>query len=461
MGHDSQNGSEQRRKDLFSKDERAGFRKRDDASTLTPPLVKEQKQQTHPAPGQAQRSSIGFRRDTQPGPVQPTERTSNRLDPRSVTLVWLGIGLVVAYIATLILPNYLFNVNNHDLSPAWFFEILGRNVNNLATFISGGGAYGGIDFVIIRLAIIALAGAALSISGAAFQGSLQNQLASPSTLGVMSGAQFGGVLYLMLLTAGVISTGTVTGNTLLEQSASMYEGMNIFEYIWSVFEQGFFSLAGSTIVVTIVLGVSWLAGHGRSSRVAMVVTGQVVASLVSSFVVLVRIYVQQYGSGAQIDALRSVMAGNFDATFTLPALVVVGVPLLICMGIVFSLRNRLNLLAFDETEARSMGIRTGALKVALVACCTIMTAVVVAFCGTVGYVGFLIPHLARRIIGPDFKYLIPASALLGAIFLLVVYYLYMCFSIPGGSMSTVTTILGVVAFVVVVFQQRRSGYASW
>ena len=125
------------------------------------------------------------------------------------------------------------------------------------------------------------------------------------------------------------------------------------------------------------------------------------------------------------------------------------------------MRNRLNLLAFNEEEARSMGISTRGLRVTLVACCTIMTAVVVAFCGTVGYVGFLIPHLARRIVGPDFKYLVPASALLGGAFLLIVYYVFMCFSIPAGSLSTVTSVLGVIAFVIVVFQQRRSGYASW
>ena len=415
------------------------------------------------APGQrdATRSTIGFHKKDLPSPVQADQSARDALDPRSYRIIWLAIALVVSYFATLILPDYVFDVNNHNLSLAWFFEIFRRNVNNLVTFVSGGGAYGGVDFTIIRLIIIGLAGAALSVSGAAFQGSLKNQLASPSTLGVMQGAQFGSVLYLVLLVAGIVTTKESVGGTLLQQNASMFQDASIFEYVWSVFEQSFFALAGSVIVVAIVLFVSHLAGHGRSSRVAMVVTGQVVAALISSFVVVVRLYVQEYGTGTQIDALRSVMSGSFESTFTLPSLIVVGVPLLACIGIVIGLRNRLNLLAFDEMEALSMGISVTRLKLVTVACCTIMTAVVVAFCGTVGFIGFLVPHLARRIVGPDFKYLIPASALLGATFLIIVYYLFMCFSIPGGSLSTVTSALGVVAFVIVVFKQRRSGYASW
>ena len=477
MAKEPQTDTEGRRKSLFSESERAGFRKQEQDTTLAPEPAKPGRSAKsgqpgkHPenpkvpaAPGQTERSGIGFHRKKEPSPV--VAEGPNRepaLDARSYRVIWLGIIVVVSYFATLILPDYIFDVNNTNLSPAWFFEILQRNFSNLVTFVSGGGAYGGVDFTMIRLVIIGLAGASLAVSGAALQGSLKNQLASPSTLGVMQGAQFGGMMFLILATMGVVTTssGGAEGATLLQQYDSTLGQMNIIEYIWAVWQQSFFSLAGSALVVGIVLFVSWLAGHGRSSRVALIVSGQVVAALIGSFSTVVRLYVQEYGTGAQIDALSSIMAGGFDTTFTLPSLVVVGVPLLACIAVVILMRNRLNLLAFDEMEARSMGISTRGLKIGLVACCTIMTAVVVAFCGPVGYVGFLIPHLARRIVGPDFKYLVPASALLGASFLIIVYYLFMCFSIPAGSLSTVTSALGVVAFVVVVFQQRRSGNASW
>lgn len=462
MARGSGKGSDGYRADLFSTDERKSFRKEQRDTTLAPTKRADGLFKVTAAPGQIGKSRIGFHGDKTPSTIDQgvVANVKSSLDPRSIRIIWLGITLVLAYFGTLLLPDNVFDINNRHLSLAWFIEILQRNVNNFVTLLSGGGAYGGMDATMIRLCIIGLAGAALATSGAALQGSLKNQLASPSTLGVMQGAQCGGLVFLLLSTAST-QGGLVVQGTLLQQDQAGFANLNIIEYIWAVWQQSFFSLAGSTIVVCIVLFVARLAGHGRSSRVALIVSGQVVATLISSFAVVVRLYIREYGTEAQLDAMSSIMAGGFSTMFTLPSLVVVGIPLLTCITVVILMRNRLNLLAFDESEARSMGISTRGLRIVLVACCTIMTAVVVAFCGTVGYVGFLIPHLARRIVGPDFKYLVPASALLGASFLIIVYYVFMCFSIPSGSLSTVTSILGVIAFVIVVFTQRRSGYASW
>ena len=140
---------------------------------------------------------------------------------------------------------------------------------------------------------------------------------------------------------------------------------------------------------------------------------------------------------------------------------IIGIPIIACLVVVLALRNKLNLLAFNEEEARSMGISTTRLRTALVACCTLLTAVVVAFCGSIGFVGFLIPHLARRLVGPDFKYLLPASGLLGALFMIVVYFAYSNVTVPSGSISMITTTLGVIAFIIVLFRQRQTGNASW
>ena len=84
-----------------------------------------------------------------------------------------------------------------------------------------------------------------------------------------------------------------------------------------------------------------------------------------------------------------------------------------------------------------------------------------AFCGSVGYVGFLIPHLARRLVGPDFKFLLPASALMGSVFLLLVFFVYSNVNVPSGSVSMITTTLGVIAFIIVLFRQRQVGNAGW
>ena len=373
----------------------------------------------------------------------------------------LAVALVVIFCAVMVLPDSTFDANNHHLSLAWFISMMGRRITNITRALAGEGAFGGIDFIFYRYIVVALAGAALAVSGAAYQGSLKNQLASPSTLGVMSGAQLGSVLLVLLAPLAPALTYSMEGNTLSQASSSLFDGMNLLQYVLAISQRSLFCLAGSGIVVACVLGVSFAAGRGRSSRAAMVIAGQIIAACISSFVVVARMYLQTYGTSDQIDAISLTMTGGFGETFTLVHVALVGIPVGICLIIIFALRNKLNLLAFDEEEARSMGISTARLRVALVACCTLLTAVIVAFCGGIGFVGFLIPHLARRLVGPDFKYLLPASALLGATFLLVVYFAYSNVTVPTGSISMITTTLGVIAFVIVLVRQRRTGNASW
>ena len=384
-----------------------------------------------------------------------------RISKQARIIIRLSLALVLVFLAVMVLPDYMFDANNQHLSLAWVISMMQRRVTNITMAITGQGVYGGIDFIFNRYVIVALAGAALAVSGAAYQGSLKNQLASPSTLGVMSGAQLGSVLLVVLSPLVPALTYTMSGSTLSEVSGSLFGGMGLFEYILATSQRSLFCLAGSAVVVCCVLTISRLAGQGRSSRVAMVIAGQIIAGCISSFVVITRMFLQTYGTSDQIDAISVTMAGGFGETFTLIHVILIGVPIGVCLVIIFALRNRLNLLAFNEEEARSMGISTSRLRVALIACCTILTAVVVAFCGSIGYVGFLIPHLARRLVGPDFKYLLPASALLGSLFLLVVFFAYTNVTIPSGSISMITTTLGAIAFVIVLFRQRQVGNAGW
>lgn len=384
-----------------------------------------------------------------------------RMSRQSRLILFLGIVCILLFCAVMILPNYTFDVNNRNLSLAWFLSMVQQRINYIGLALSGQGAFGGIDYTFYRYLIVTMAGAALAVSGAAYQGSLKNQLASPSTLGVMSGAQLGSVLLVLLAPMVPALTYVASGDTLSEVSSSLFSEMSLLEYTLAIAQRPLFSLAGSLIVIAFVLGVSFVAGHGRSSRVAMIITGQIIAGCVASFVVMARMYIQTYGTTEQVDAITATMGGGFDDLFTLLHVVLMGVPVLVCLIIVFALRNKLNLLAFDEQEARSMGIATGRLRVTLVACCTVLTAVIVAFCGGVGFIGFLIPHLSRRLVGPDFKYLLPASALLGSSFLLIVYFVYSNITVPIGSISMITTTLGVIAFIVVLIRQRQVGNAGW
>jgi iron complex transport system permease protein len=114
------------------------------------------------------------------------------------------------------------------------------------------------------------------------------------------------------------------------------------------------------------------------------------------------------------------------------------------------------LLAFEEGESRTMGIDARRMQIVVVGLCTLLTAIIVSFCGAVGFVGFLVPHLARRLVGPNFKYLLPASVVLGGVFVLGAYLLLMV--TLGGSYQTMLgmfiSIGGAAVFLVTALRGR-------
>jgi iron complex transport system permease protein len=188
----------------------------------------------------------------------------------------------------------------------------------------------------------------------------------------------------------------------------------------------------------------------------MIVTGQVVGAVAGVFTTLVTYYyatTDPYGDAAQF--LQEVAVATFIRDFTWIDLVAIGVPLLATFLVVMRLRQKMMLLALDKTEQRTMGVNTRRMNVAVVMLCTLLTAIIISFCGTVGFVGFLVPHLARRLVGPNFKYLLPASTVLGAVFVLGAYALLeatlgvdyaqmvgMFISIGGAAVFLVTALRG-------------------
>ena len=139
------------------------------------------------------------------------------------------------------------------------------------------------------------------------------------------------------------------------------------------------------------------------------------------------------------------------------------IPLIACMAAILLMSGRLTLLAFNDEEARSMGISTTRTRNVMVALCTIMTALVIAFCGVVGFVGFMVPHIARKIIGPDFRFLLPACALLGAIMVCVTYYISEL-GIPwiqSGSTGVITSVVGCISFIVIAVRNRGAASGEW
>ena len=234
-----------------------------------------------------------------------------------------------------------------------------------------------------RIGVAALVGAALAGAGAAFQQLFRNPLVAPDTLGVSSGAALGAVLAIM---AGA--------SFVLVQVAAF---------------------AGGILAVAVVMAIaSRLTAH--DPLVTLILTGVVVASLLGAGISLAKYVADPYN---QLPAITFWLMGSL-ASATTRELAALWLPEVAALAVLGALAWRINLLALAEDEARALGVPTRALRGIVIACATLATAAAVAVTGVIGWVGLIVPHMARMIVGPEFSRLLPLSAVTGAIFMLVI-----------------------------------------
>ncbi len=232
-----------------------------------------------------------------------------------------------------------------------------------------------------RILGAALVGAALSLAGVSYQGMLRNPMVSPDLLGASTGAGFGAALAILL-------------------------SFGRFGITLSAF-------AFSLLAVAIAYAV------GRAPRLdttlSMVLAGVMVSSLFSAATSLVKLLSD---TEEQLPAITYWLMGSLSGIRGGEALFA-ALPILLPALVLFLLRWRINLLTLSEAEARSMGVDTKKLRLAVILCATLMTAAAVSVSGMIGWVGLVVPHFCRLLFGCDYRRLIPASALLGASFLML------------------------------------------
>lgn len=373
----------------------------------------------------------------------------HRIEARSRTVAVMSICMIIIFMIVIVLPNR-FTANTTDVSLAWILDTVKLRAGSILHAI-GSGEQLDHQYVIFRFLITALVGAALSISGAVYQGSLRNSLASPSTLGVQSGGVLGGTIYVIFF--ATYSSGSIKTSELAEQMSQM----NIFER----YAQTFSILLGCFLGVAVIIAISTIVGRGKVSSLALVLCGTVFGSLISGAVGLVQYYYLLHDLyGTKTYVLRYLMLGTFDNVMTLEDLALIGIPIIIGMTAVILLRNKLNILCFGEDEAKAMGMNVKLVRYSLIAIVTAMTAIVISFCGQIGFVGFIIPHVARRLVGADFKYLVPASAILGATIMMLVYYVGTALDYAQ-NINFVTSLVGGTLFLIMVVKYRKKSNADW
>jgi iron complex transport system permease protein len=234
-----------------------------------------------------------------------------------------------------------------------------------------------------RVMAAALVGAALAVAGTAFQGLFRNPLVSPDILGASSGAALGAVL-------------------------------GIF-FSLSVLAIQAFAFVGGLIAVAAVYAIG-SAVRSRDPILVLVLTGVVIGALLGSGVGLVKYLADPYN---QLPAMTFWLLGSLAATGVADLVPLFG-PVAVGTAVLVALRWRMNVMSLPDEEARALGVSTGPLRIAIVTAATLVTSASVATAGIIGWVGLVIPHMARSLVGPDFARLLPAAALLGGGFLLVI-----------------------------------------
>lgn len=403
-------------------------------------------------------SKIRFRKKDEINPYADQQDERYGIDPRVKKLVALTVAVVVVYILACILPTNVFDTTRFDRTIGTLASETGASVQGfIGFFLDPNTAYG---TYMLTVFVSVLAGAALAVSGGVFQGSLKNSLASPSTLGVTNGGMIGAVVFsIFVYPNSVTLTYNGSGSGLIETFQNMSVGQ------WIVEEYGSFlcSLLGCFAIVALIMLIAYISGRGKVNNVAIVVAGQVFASTITVILAFVRSWYSNHGDVNTATYLMQAQTSTFTGAYTITSVLVFAVPLAVCLVIVFVNSSRLSLLAFKDEEARSMGISVGKTRVLMVTACTVLTALVVSFCGMIGFVGFIVPHIARKLIGPDFRYLLPACGLIGAILVTVVFYVAHL-GIPfitSDSTGAFTSLIGCIAFIVIALRGRRSSGGEW
>ncbi|MDR1634802.1 MAG: iron ABC transporter permease [Bifidobacteriaceae bacterium] len=350
------------------------------------------------------------------GPKAAQRRRAAR---RRWALVGLAAALGVAFLVALSVGRYSVPLNE----AARILAAQGLEITGLDSWFDLRRTWTDQEQTVITLVrlprslMAVLAGGALAVSGAALQALFRNPLVSPDVIGVSSASSFGGVLAIALGGGGLILMGGAFALGLAAAALVMAMGR----------------IRASSPILTIVLG------------------GIVVSAFFNALVSLVTYLADPYTT---LPSITFWLMGSLAAA-TWTKLWLAAVPIAIGLTVVMALRWRIDVLSLGDEDSRALGLNPTRLRWVLIVAVSMMTAATVASSGVIGWVGLVIPHLVRLMLGPDHRTLIPASFLLGGTYLLVVDLLSRSMTASEVPVGILTAILGAPFFVYLLITQTR------
>jgi iron complex transport system permease protein len=264
-------------------------------------------------------------------------------------------------------------------------------------------------------------GGALAVSGAAYQGMFKNPLVSPDLLGASSGASFGAVM-------GIVLSVGIAGIKMM-------------------------AFAFGLLAVMLAWFIAARIGKGNNTVFLLVLGGILVSGLFQSLITLMKYTADTEN---KLPEITFWLMGSLNKATYQDALGMMA-PFSICIAVLVFCSNKINILSLGEDEAKALGVNTRWLQAVITITATVLTAYSISVTGTIGWIGLIVPHLARMLMGPNFKYVIPGSLLLGAVYLLVMDDLcrsLMTIEIPLG----ITTSLVGIPFLIFLMSRRESGW---
>jgi iron complex transport system permease protein len=330
-----------------------------------------------------------------------------------------ALGFFVALGVVLAGMVLAFTIGRFPVSLADLVDVLAASVMGRPS-----GAPPAVETVILqirgpRVLAALFVGAALAVAGTAFQGLFRNPLVSPDILGASSGAALGAVL-------------------------GIFFSLGVFGI------QGL-AFVGGLVAVAAVYAIG-SAMRSRDPILVLVLTGVVVGALLGAGVGLVKYLADPYN---QLPAMTFWLLGSLAATGPPDLLPLFG-PIAAGTLVLLALRWRMNVMSLPEEEARALGVPTTPLRIVIVAAATLVTSASVATSGIVGWVGLVVPHLARSLVGPDFARLIPVAAILGGGYLLLIDTLARTLAPIEIPLGILTAVIGTPFFIWLLASMQRT-----
>jgi len=331
-------------------------------------------------------------------------------------IIIIGLLLMALILISILIGNY-------DLGLADLSLILSELLSGGLEAVGDNPAWSVLYYIRLpRIFTVVLVGSALSISGAAYQNIFRNPLVSPDILGVSAGAGLGVALGLLYSSGSII-------------------------YVYLI------AFITGTAAVAITYWLSQLAG-GKNTMF-MVLAGIVVSSLANALISLLKYLADPMQN---LPGIVFYLMGGFARSGWQEFYLLLPV-VLISLTVILFLRWQLNIFSLGEKEAAALGVDTEKIKLIVIVFSTVMVAAATAAAGQVSWIGLVIPHIARFIVGSKYKYYLPASALLGGFSLLLMDNLARTVSGAEIPISIITALIGAPFFAYLLITKKESGWS--